>query len=110
MIYANLNLIVSTFEVWGILLAIFFISIVLFIAREKIRLAYGIFEFLVGFISVFFVDPHGITCIKVRLDTNLSIKLLGALYIMVRGLDNIVKGLQGRKSGVWLKEKLGIPQ
>ncbi|GAB3956907.1 hypothetical protein GCM10028805_48100 [Spirosoma harenae] len=83
----------------------FIASLVLYFIREKYRSGYGIFEFLVGLIISFLVNPSSPEIIT---DPNLSLKILGGLYIMVRGLDNIVKGLEGRKQGIWLKENWGI--
>ena len=108
-VYKNIELIISTINVWGTIAVILFVGIGLFIFREKQRLAYGVFEFLVGvvaIISLFIPKDFDFNTIKFNLDFN--IKLIGGLYIMVRGQDNIVKALKDKKLGLILKDKFGI--
>ena len=52
LIYNNLGKIIATINIWGTISTIFILGILLFIFREKQRLSYGIFEFLIGAISI----------------------------------------------------------
>jgi hypothetical protein len=36
------------------------------------------------------------------------LKLLGGLYIMVRGQENVLKAIKNKKLGLWLKDIIGI--
>jgi rRNA maturation endonuclease Nob1 len=107
--FKNIELVISTINVWGTITIILLAGFGLFIFREKQRLAYGVFEFLVGvvaIISLFAPNDFDFNTITFNLDFN--IKLIGGLYIMVRGQDNIVKALKDKKIGLWLKDKYGI--
>lgn len=107
--FKNIELVISTINVWGTIAIILLAGFGLFIFREKQRLAYGVFEFLVGvvaIISLFAPNDFDFNAITFNLDFN--IKLIGGLYIMVRGQDNIVKALKDKKIGLWLKDKYGI--
>lgn len=107
--YKNIKLVISTINVWGTIAIILLSGFGLFIFREKQRLAYGVFEFLVGvvaIISLFTPNNFDFNAITFNLDFN--IKLIGGLYIMVRGQDNIVKALKDKKIGLWLKDKYEI--
>lgn len=108
-IYENIGNILSTINVWGTITITLLSGIGLFVFREKQRLSYGVFEFLIGvlaIIALFSPNEFDFTTIKFNLDFN--IKLIGGLYIMVRGQDNIVKSQKDKKLGLWLKDKYGI--
>lgn len=101
--------ILSTIHIWGILFLFLVIAIGLFFWREKKQLSYGVFEFIVGFLAIIVVlSPVEFDYQEVISDVELDIKVLGGLYIMVRGQDNIVKGLRGHTYGVFLREKIGL--
>ncbi len=109
LIYKNIDKILSTINVWGTITVILLAGIGLFIFREKKRFSYGVFEFLVGVVAIitlFSPNDFDFTTINFNLDFN--IKLVGGLYIMVRGQDNIVKSQKDKKFGLWLKDKYGI--
>lgn len=109
LIYKNIDKILSTINVWGTITVILLAGIALFVFREKKRLSYGVFEFLVGVVAIialFSPNDFDFTTINFNLDFN--IKLVGGLYIMVRGQDNIVKSQKDKKIGLWLKDKYGI--
>ncbi len=96
-------------NVIGLSLIFFVTGIVFFLWREKFRFSYGLFEFLIGFGAIVMtLYNDGFDYIKLINNPEVDIKLIGGLYIMVRGQDNIVKGLNGTKVGVYLKEKFGI--
>jgi len=109
LIYKNLQLIVDTINVWGTILLVLVIGVGLFIYREKQRLSYGIFEIAVGIIAIITLfSPSGFSYSDITFDMNFNLKLLGGLYIMVRGQDNVVKAIKNKKFGLWLKDKIGI--
>jgi hypothetical protein len=101
-IYSNFEVLVSTITVWGTMVGLPFLGLVLFWYREHFRLSYGTFEFCVGLIMSYYVffpefsyNGLGVTD---------GIQILGGLYVMVRGLDNIGKGLSGtRLEYLWKK-------
>lgn len=104
-IYNNLETITSTVNVWGTIIITVISGISLFVFREKQKLSYGILEFLIGIISIILIlSPDHFNFTAMNLNTDLGVKLLGGLYIMVRGQDNIVKSLKDTKTGVWLKK------
>ncbi|MEO6684793.1 MAG: PIN domain-containing protein [Dyadobacter sp.] len=108
-IYKNIQNIISTINVWGTILLIIFIGISLFLFRERNRLSYGVFEFLVGVVAIIILfKPSNFDFARINFNLDFNIKLLGGLYIMVRGQDNIVKALKDTKVGLYLKDKFGI--
>lgn len=109
LVYQHIQSIISTVNVWGTVIAAILLSILLFAIREKQRLAYGVFEFTVGIAAIILLfTPASFNFSSISFDINFNIKLLGGLYIMVRGQDNIVKGLKNTKAGFYLRDKLGI--
>lgn len=69
------------------------VAIILFYIRENWRIPYGYAEFIFGIIFAFspflFLEiiPN-----DYEIQINLLFKIIGGLYIMVRGQDNIAKG------------------
>lgn len=108
-IFANLQLIFSTINVWGTIILILLAGVGLFIYREKQKLSYGIFEVAVGIIAIIslFV-PVDFNYKELTFDLNFNLKLIGGLYIMVRGQDNVLKSIKNKKLGLWIKDKIGI--
>ncbi len=93
LIWTYIDQIVRTVTVWGTLVAVGVIGLLLYALRGRQRLAYGVAEAAIGFL----------TAAKILLAPTFDIKsagvsgglgLLGGLYIMVRGLDNIGKALE----------------
>lgn len=112
-IYNNLNptlgKIFSAINVWGTIIVVIIAGISLFIFREKRRLSYGVFEFIVGIIAIVSLFyPNNFDYSKINFDLDFNVKLLGGLYIMVRGQDNIVTSVKRKKLGIWLKERFDI--
>jgi rRNA maturation endonuclease Nob1 len=102
LIYSNIQLLVSTVSVWGTMTLMPLIGILLFWYREKFRLSYGVFEFFVGVIMSYYVFFPIFNYSTI--DVTQGIKILGGLYVMVRGLDNIGKGIGGTKvEFIWNK-------
>lgn len=109
LIYNNLQRIISTINIWGTISVILLLGIGLFVFREKKKLSYGVFEFFVGVVAIIMLfQPDNFDFSKLNFNIDFNIKLLGGLYIMVRGQDNIVKALKDTKVGLILKDKYGI--
>lgn len=67
------------------------------------------FEFLVGVVAIIALfSPNEFDFKAINFNLDFNIKLVGGLYIMVRGQDNIVKSQKDKKFGLWLKDKYGI--
>jgi len=100
--YSNLELLVSTITVWGTMIGLPFFGLLLFWYREHFRLSYGAFEFCIGVIMSYYVLFPNFDYSS--LGVKEGIQILGGLYAMVRGLDNIGKGVIGtRLETLWLK-------
>ncbi len=100
LIYENIALIASTIPVWGTVVAIPLIGVGLFWYREHFRLSYGVFEFFVGLIMSYYVFFPSFDYSSMGLAE--GIQLLGGIYVMVRGLDNVGKGIAGtRLESLW---------
>jgi VIT1/CCC1 family predicted Fe2+/Mn2+ transporter len=94
------NLLIVTLPVWGTVILLFILGFVVYAIRSRMRLYYGIIEFFIGlYSSVSVFTPK-------RFDyTDLSvleiIQILGGIYIMVRGLDNVSKALPRSIEPYW---------
>lgn len=109
LIYQNLSKILQSVNIWGTIILIILLGIGLFVYREKKRLSYGVFEFSVGVIAIIMLfKPIGFNYSEIDFNLDFNIKLLGGLYIMVRGQDNIVRSQKDKKIGLFLKDKFGI--
>ncbi len=107
--YQNIDKVIGTINVWGTILVILIAGVGLFVFRERNKLSYGVFEFLVGVIAIIMLfQPTHFDLSTLNFNLDFNIRLLGGLYIMVRGQDNIVKGLKDTKIGLHLKDKYGI--
>jgi hypothetical protein len=96
-VYFNFYWIISHIKIGG---AVFFLLVVPFIFywfRAHFRMSYGLAEFLFGFISTWF------SCKELFPDFELSqlsqisfwVPFFGGIYVMVRGVDNLGKGVAG---------------
>ncbi|WP_332302906.1 PIN domain-containing protein [Rhizobium sp. GR12] len=76
------------------------LGVLLFWLRERFRLTYGIAEFafgVFGAIAVFLPNFD-----YSALDQKSALQIAGSLYVIVRGMDNVGKGLEGtRWNGFW---------
>jgi len=97
---AAFNVVLSTMPIWGAVILLPACGILLYLARSRRRLLYGFAEFFIGFI----------TAINVLVPTSFNyaalqplayLQVLGGLYIMVRGLDNIARALPRRIEPYW---------
>lgn len=88
------DFIISYFNIWGTILLFMVIGLLSFYARSKWSLMYGIVEFLVGLFAslVSFLPDFNFESIEYK--PTIFITILAGIYIMVRGLSNIEKGIQ----------------
>ncbi|EFA2316920.1 PIN domain-containing protein [Escherichia coli] len=101
-VYSNIEVLVSTITVWGTMMGLPVLGLILFWYRENFRLSYGVFECCIGVIMSYYVLFP--TFDYSSLGVKEGIQILGGLYAMVRGLDNIGKGVIGtRLETLWLK-------
>jgi rRNA-processing protein FCF1 len=101
------NNILSTVSIWGIVLLIMIAGIMLYIFKRKLRLGYGLTEFLAGTITSYLVIKSS-TPQSDYMEISYILKVLAGLYIIVRGLDNMTEGSKGLKLGFWIQDKLKI--
>lgn len=100
--YSKFSYLVSTISVWGTVVALPLLGIFLFWYRQRFRLSYGVFEFIVGVMMTYYVFFPNFS--YVALSVVEGIQILGGLYVMVRGLDNVSKGVEGtRLEPLWKK-------
>ena len=74
-------------------------GLVIFWLRQRFRVAYAFTEIAVGIVSsvnvAFNIDQY-------QVDGTTTLQILGGIYIIIRGLDNLGKGLQGSNLGlIW---------
>ncbi|MGO8150462.1 hypothetical protein AB9F36_11680 [Rhizobium leguminosarum] len=81
---------------WGIMVALPAIGIGVFAWRQWYRLSYGLFEFMVGVAAAFQVMATQATDIR-NLTALHYMQIVAGIYVVVRGLDNIGKGLEPTK-------------
>lgn len=99
--------IAESVNVWGTLVLLFMLGILLYCLRGRFRLTYAALEFLVGFAtaaSVFYPSFN-----YASLGTLELLRILGGLYIMVRGQDNFGKALEGTRFEYTWKRFAGEP-
>jgi rRNA maturation endonuclease Nob1 len=102
LVFSRLSYLVATISVWGTVIALPVLGVVLYWYRQKFRLSYGIFEFLVGVMMTYYVFFPAFSYAKLTVVEGMQI--LGGLYVMVRGLDNVSKGIEGtRAEALWKK-------
>jgi hypothetical protein len=87
------DILISTLPVWGTILAIVVVGVGFYVVRGRFRLFYGVNETFLGFFaSVQAFVPRFEYEI---LTTAEWLQVIAGLYIVVRGLDNIGKALEG---------------
>lgn len=93
--YTYRALLLATLSMWGTVLLLFAAGVLLYAYRQRQRLSYGVFEFLFGlFVAVsVFLPNFNYNSLGV-LNT---VQIVGGLYVMVRGLDNVGKGIEGTR-------------
>jgi hypothetical protein len=91
----------STFHTWGPIIGVLLLGPVIYALRGRFRLFYGITEFFVGVLTairVFWPDFD-----LTRINAERTVQILAGLYVMVRGLENIGKALEGTPLEVFWK-------
>lgn len=88
-------LVIEYIKTWGLVIIVLILGIFFYWIRCKFRLAYGIAEVGVGLLSVCGMAPlkSGVS----NLNFSDILAILAGLYIIVRGMDNISKGLTNTK-------------
>ncbi|MEO7044936.1 MAG: hypothetical protein ABI091_06480 [Ferruginibacter sp.] len=108
-IYININFIVSSINVWTTIILTIILSFVLYLIREKWRLPYGFLEFSVGVFSIVILFyPSRFNFNLMPLDSTFFIKIIGGLYIMVRGIDNMMKAIKDTQLGLSIKDLFAL--
>lgn len=99
---SKLNRIVATVNVWGTLALLILTAIALYWLRGRYRLAYGFAEFGIGFSAAARVFWPQFKYTLLRATD--ALQMIAGLYVMIRGLDNIGKGLKGtRWEATWAR-------
>ena len=79
-------------NVWAVTAAALFIAVTLYLIRQHLRLPYGIAEFVFGLVTILrSFQPYSNYA---GVGAGQWLQVIGGLYIMVRGLDNIGIGIQ----------------
>lgn len=98
--FTRISYLATHISVWGTVIALPILGIFLYWYRQRFRLSYGLFEFIVGTMTTYAVFFPNFDYAK--LTPVQGIQLLGGLYVMVRGMDNISKGVEGtRAEATW---------
>ena len=95
--YFYIEQIVATLNIWGTIAIIPLMGIIFFYIRALWRLFYGVTEFLVGIFTALLIFLPSFDYNTLTSKPFYFLQILGGLYIMVRGLDNIGKGLRATK-------------
>lgn len=99
LVVRNHQLIFHTAPNWIVPIALLAAGLLFFWWRERARLSYGLFEVMIGLL----ISSQSIVMLPAtyELSTAKSIQLVGGLYVMVRGLDNIDRSVEGTRFGDW---------
>jgi len=95
--YFYIEYVVNTLNIWGTILILPILGILFFYIRAKWRLFYGLTELLVGIFTALLIFLPSFDFSSLSTKPFSFLQILGGLYIMVRGLDNIGKGLRATK-------------
>lgn len=97
LVYKNFDTITKRFPVWGTIITLTIVPFIFYWFRSNLRIAYAIAEFSFGYFSVMYVtEPLAADfAISKIYELKVIIPILGGIYVMVRGLDNFSKGLEG---------------
>jgi len=88
----------ATLPVWGLVLVVAVSGIALFWFRSRHRLSYGVAEVLFGLIVASQLSSTP------EYDSDFFVKIVAAVYIVVRGLDNVEKGISETSLGLLWKQ------
>lgn len=101
LIVLNHQLIFHTAPDWIVPIALLLAGLLFFWWRERDHLSYGLFEVMIGLL----ISSQSIVTLPApyELSTAKSIQLVGGLYVMVRGLDNVDRSIEDTRLGGWWK-------
>jgi hypothetical protein len=92
------------------------LGIAFYIMRCRWQLIYGIIEILVSLVVIFLTFYPPTTYLVVAEFSwqgwflSKSVGVLAGIYVMVRGLDNIEKGLSPARKAKWMRAFHGAPK
>jgi hypothetical protein len=96
----NFGQIVAKIDVWGVVLAALTAGFSLYYARLRWRLAYAAAEILVGCLTA--LHPLLVTSSYAQMSPMSWLPVLGGVYVIVRGLENLGKALETTSyAGTW---------
>lgn len=96
----NLDKIFETVNIWGTLLILVGGAIIVYWIRCRKRLGYGILECIIGVfmaVNIFYPD---FDYSKFTFNSTVLLQILAGVFAIIRGLDNVGKGLEATKWGV----------
>jgi hypothetical protein len=88
---------------WSVAILVAIGGLWLFILRLKLRLAYGLAEVAVGIVTGWNVASPN----RNQVSLPAALQVLAALYIIVRGIDNLVTGWRESPLRVWWRRFVG---
>jgi hypothetical protein len=102
LVVRNHQLIFHTAPDWIVPIALLLAGLLFFWWRERDHLSYGLFEVMIGLL----ISSQSIVTLPApyELSTAKSIQLVGGLYVMVRGFDNVDRSIEDTRLGGWWKE------
>jgi len=102
LIWRKWSWILSNISSWGTWVAVIVAGFLLYILRGRQRFLYGLLEIVIGILGV-----RDILFRDAPIDRGYVIGLLGSLYIIVRGQDNLGRGLRGARYKEWWERIAG---
>ncbi|MDP1841568.1 MAG: hypothetical protein Q8N31_03040 [Reyranella sp.] len=101
LVVRNHQLIFHTAPDWIVPIALLLAGLLFFWWRERDHLSYGLFEVMIGLL----ISSQSIATLPApyELSTAKSIQLVGGLYVMVRGFDNVDRSIEDTRLGGWWK-------
>ena len=101
LIVLNHQLIFHTAPDWMVPIGLLLAGLLFFWWRERDHLSYGLFEVMIGLL----ISSQSIVTLPApyELSTAKSIQLVGGLYVMVRGFDNVDRSIEDTRLGGWWK-------
>jgi rRNA maturation endonuclease Nob1 len=93
--FRHISEIISAFHVWGFFSGILLLGVLFYWLREHVQLTYGVVEYVIGASTTYYVlfQKHS----PWQFGYSDAFGILGGLYVMVRGLDNVGKGFVGTR-------------
>lgn len=92
----------STLPIWGTIIFLPLLGIMFYWYRERYRLRYGVSELFFGIFACYY--PFFPDFDYSKFNITHTIQIVGGLYVIVRGLDNIGKAIDGTKIGEYWKK------